>query len=59
MTQTEKEIKRICTNLTAISIVAKKLARELAELERQIIEDEIVEVLGDDWRENPRYEFLT
>lgn len=59
MTQTEKEIKRICTNLMAISIVAKKLARELAELERQIIEDEIVEVLGDDWRENPRYEFLT
>lgn len=46
-------------SLMAISIVAKKIARELEELERLMVEEQIIELLGDDWRENPEYEFLT
>ena len=46
-------------SLMAISIVAKKIARELEELERVIVEEQVIELLGDDWREKPEYEFLT
>lgn len=46
-------------SLMAISIVTKKIARELEELERLMAEEQIIELLGDDWRENPEYEFLT
>ena len=46
-------------SLMAISIVAKKLARELVELKQQMIEDEMIELLGEGWRDNPEYEFLT
>lgn len=46
-------------SLMAISIVAKKVAKELENLERVIVEEQVIELLGDDWRENPEYEFLT
>lgn len=46
-------------SLMSISIVAKKIARELEVLERLMVEEQIIEMLGDDWRENPEYEFLT
>ena len=46
-------------SLMAISIVAKKIAIELEELESLMVEEQIIELLGDDWRENPEYEFLT
>lgn len=59
MKQAEKELQRITSSLMAISIVAKKLARELVELKQQMIEDEMIELLGEGWRDNPEYEFLT
>ena len=27
--------------------------------EEELTEEQIIELLGDDWRENPEYEFLT